>query len=65
MEGVILKDLEKKLIQNGIEPNPNDPESDPANPFKARNYWLEFLRSKTDTELGVIYETKGRYKHIF
>jgi|TARA_Y100000294_G_scaffold47120_1_gene43953 DNA helicase-4 len=26
MEGVILKDLEKKLIQNGIEPNPNDPE---------------------------------------
>ena len=42
-----------------------DPESDPANPFKARNYWLEFLRSKTDTELGVIYETKGRYKHIF
>ena len=26
MEGVILKNLEKKLIQNGIQPNPNDPE---------------------------------------
>ena len=31
-------------------------------PYKARDYWLEFLRSKTDTELGVIYETKGKYK---
>mgnify|MGYP001177269607 CR=1 FL=1 len=26
MEGVILQNLKKKLIQKGIEPNPNDPE---------------------------------------
>ena len=39
-----------------------DPESDPKFPNKARDYWLEMLRTKTDTELGVIYETKGTIK---
>jgi len=42
-----------------------DPEADPKNPYKARDYWLKFLRLKTDTELGVIFETKGKYKPIF
>jgi hypothetical protein len=42
-----------------------DPEADPANPSKARDYWCEFLRSKTDTELGAIYETKGKFKSNF
>jgi hypothetical protein len=42
-----------------------DPEADPVNPSKARDYWCEFLRSKTDTELGAIYETKGKFKSNF
>ena len=39
-----------------------DPEFDPKFPNKARDYWLEMLRAKTDTELGAIYEIKGTIK---
>ena len=42
-----------------------DPEADPKLPNKARDYWLEMLRTKTDTELGTIYETKGTFKNTF
>ena len=38
---------------------------DPKLPNKARDYWLEMLRIKTDTELGTIYETKGTFKNTF
>ena len=56
-------------LSNGQRPRayllpPTYDESTLPDPFKARNYWLKFLRTKTDTELGGIYETKGKYKPI-
>jgi hypothetical protein len=40
-------------------------DAEAADPESAKNYWINNLREKTDTELGVIYNSKGTIKPFF
>jgi hypothetical protein len=40
-------------------------DAEAADPESAKSYWINNLREKTDTELGVIYNSKGTIKPFF
>tara|TARA_B110000093_G_C12858921_1_gene362556 strand:+ start:133 stop:471 length:339 start_codon:yes stop_codon:yes gene_type:complete len=56
-------------LDNGERPRaymlPPMYDAEAADPESAKNYWINNLREKTDTELGVIYNSKGTIKPFF
>ena len=69
---VVWKNGEKTRqvrLDNGERPRaymlPPMYDAEAADPESAKNYWINNLREKTDTELGVIYNSKGTIKPFF
>ena len=69
---VVWKNGEKTRqvrLDNGERPRaymlPPMYDAEAADPESAKNYWINNLREKTDTELGVVYNSKGTIKPFF